>query len=123
METLSLEKYTSDTFLMKCDGVVLVELSGPTRKKLSDQTNSTVFVPLGWQTPKQFYHPRYDRVNKGLVPDKRNTIYWSPLLDVSSMHQSLLTFYTDDQLDGPYLMRVEGRTEDGRWISKECLLF
>ena len=123
VETLSYEKNTSDSFLMKCDGLVLVELSGPTRKKLSDQSNSTVFVPLGWQTPKLFYHPRYDRVNHEWMPDKRNTIYWCPLLDLWSLRHSLLTFYTDDQLDGPYLMRIEGRTEDGRWISQECLLF
>ena len=123
VETLSFEKNTSDSFLLKCDGLVLVELSGPSRKSLSDQTNSTVFVPLGWQTPLQFYHPRYDRVNSSWRPDKRNTIYWNPHMDVYSLHQTLLTFYTDDQLDGPYLMRIEGRTDDGRWISEESLLF
>ena len=123
VENLAFEKNTSDTFLMKCDGLVMVELSGPTRKTLSDQASSTVFVPLGWQTPRLFYHPRYDRVNHEWKPDKRNTIYWCPLLDVWSLRHSLLTFYTDDQLDGPYLMRIEGRTSDGRWISEECLLF
>ena len=123
IETLSFEKNTSDSFLMKCDGLVLVELSGPTRKKLSDQSSSTVFVPLGWQTPRQFYHPRYDRAGSAWRPDKRNTIYWCPRMEVSSLYFSPLTFYTDDQVDGPYLMRIEGRTDDGRWISRECLLF
>lgn len=123
VETLSFERSTSDTFLMKSYGLVLVELSGPIRKTLSDQANSTVFVPLGWQTPRLFYHPRYDKALREWMPDKRNTIYWCPLLDVWSLRHSLLTFYTDDQLDGPYLMRVEGRTSDGRWISEECLLY
>lgn len=123
VETYKYDKFTSDAFLLKSDAVVLVELSGPDRKTLSDQANSTVFVPLGWQTPRLFYHPRYDKDLREWMPDKRNTIYWCPRLDVWSMRNTLFTFFTDDQLDGPYVLRIEGRTKDGRWISEERLLF
>ena len=32
------------------------------------------------------------------------------------------TYFTDDQNDGPYFLRVEGRTPDGRWISTSAVL-
>ena len=123
VETYKYDKNSSDAFLMKCDGVVLVELSGPERQRLADESNSTVFVPLGWQTPRLFYHPRYDKGLREWMPDKRNTIYWSPRLELLPTRDTPFTFFTDDQVDGPYVLRIEGRTEDGRWISEERLLF
>ena len=29
---------------------------------------------------------------------------------------------TEDRADGPYFLRIEGRTSDGRWISKTQML-
>ena len=121
VEKLSISLRDSDSFLLHADGVVLVELSGPTRRSLEDQGNTSVHVPLGWQTPRDFYHPRYDRTH-AWVPDQRNTIYWNPSLGLQGGGNNVFTFYTDDQNDGPYYLRVEGRTADGRWISTSQIL-
>ena len=116
VEKLSISLRDSDSFLLHADGVVLVELSGPVRRSLEDQGNTSVHVPLGWQTPRAFYHPRYDRA-RAWVPDQRNTIYWNPSFGLKGGVENVFTFYTDDQSDGPYFLRIEGRTAAGRWIS------
>ena len=116
VEKLSISVNDSDSFLLHADGVVLVELGGPGGRSLEDQGNTAIHVPLGWQTPRDFYHPRYDRP-RVWVPDQRNTIYWNPALGLCGGDSTSFTFYTDDQNDGPYFLRIEGRTADGRWIS------
>lgn len=121
VEKLSISTRDSDAFLLKADGVVLVELSGPGRRSVEDQGNTSVFVPLGWQTPRDFYNPRYDRQH-AWVPDRRNTMYWNPSLGIWGRHTTSFSFYTDDQPDGPYFLRVEGRAADGRWISTSQVL-
>ena len=65
---------------------------------------------------RDFYHPRYDRA-RAWVPDLRNTIYWNPSFGLRGGVENVFTFYTDDQNDGPYFLRIEGRTATGRWIS------
>ena len=121
VEKLSITTRDSDAFLLKADGVVLVELSGPIGKSLEDQGNTIVHIPLGWQTPRDFYHPRYDRP-RAWVPDMRNTIYWNPSLGLWGRATTSFSFYTDDQQDGPYFLRVEGRAAGGRWISTMQIL-
>lgn len=121
IEKLSITTRDSDAFLLKADGVVLVELSGPGQRSREDQGNTRVFTPLGWQTPRDFYNPRYDRTHPW-VPDRRNTIYWNPSLGLWGRHTNSFSFYTDDQPDGPYFLRVEGRAADGRWISTSQVL-
>lgn len=121
VEKISISTRDSDSFLLHADGVVLVELRTPQSKPLTSHGNTTVLAPLGWQSPRYFYHPRYDKP-RVWVPDQRNTIYWNPSLGLRGGVNNTIFFYTDDQNDGPYFLRLEGRTPDGRWVSASACL-
>jgi len=121
VEKLSITLRDTDSFLLHADGVVLVELSGAGRQTLEEQGNTAIYVPLGWQTPRDFKHPRYDQPHIGAF-DQRNTIYWNPSLNLWGRFPTSITFYTDDLGDGPYWIHIEGRTSDGRWISQSQAL-
>lgn len=109
----------SEAFIAKSfGGIVLVELAEEgARKSLHQQTNTLVFRPLGWQRPKDFYNPVNDLHQTLALPDRRNTIYWNPSVRVGASDSVILPLMTEDRADGPYFIRIEGRTRDGRWIS------
>lgn len=120
IEKLSITTHlNSDAFLANSpDGIVLAELSRPHDRTMKDSWNSRICVPLGYQSPRNFYHPRYDRPS-AWKPDMRNTLFWEPSVRLSRRKVTVIPFYTDDKADGPYLLRIEGCTGDGRWISEE----
>jgi hypothetical protein len=79
-------------------------------------------MPLGWQQPKAFYNPVYERRRTLEAPDRRNTVYWNPSVRVGPSTPTVLKLMTEDRADGPYYLRIEGRTADGRWISTTKIL-
>ena len=115
---------TSDALLARSyGGIVLVQLrvdSG--RKSLLQQSNTLVATPLGWQEPKVFPDPVKERRRSLSIPDRRNTVYWNPFVRLSTGETVTLPLVTEDRADGPYYLRIEGRTSDGRWISETRLL-
>ena len=103
--------------------LVLVELvEGGRVSSLDKQTNAIVIRPLGYQLPKEFYNPVYDRRRSYTVPDRRNTVYWNPSVRIDADKAATLHLMTEDRADGPYFLRIEGRTSDGRWISQTQIL-
>ncbi len=125
VERLSITTYmSSDAFLARsAGGIVLVELGhGSSHSSLRQQTNAAVAMPLGWQQPKAFYNPAYERRRTLEVPDRRNTVYWNPSVRVGPSTPTILKLMTEDRADGPYYLRIEGRTTDGRWISTTKIL-
>ena len=102
-------------------GVVHISVKpGGMRSGASRNPSLLYFVPLGYQVPRYFSSPRYDR---GDDPphDARNTIWWSP--DVSlTAGRAPISFYTSDQSDYPYIIRIEGLSRDGRPFSRHCLV-
>ena len=114
----------SDAFIAKSfGGIVLVELAeGGAPKSLHQQTKTLVFRPLGWQRPKAFYNPVNDRHRTLALPDRRNTVYWNPAVRLGASSSVTLPLMTEDRADGPYFIRIEGRTADGRWISTTQVL-
>ena len=78
------------------------------------------FVPLGHQEPKFFSSPRYDLGDTGEY-DWRSTIWWSPSVPVREGKVDVL-FCNTDQMDYPYCVRIEGRTEEGKYFSHHCIL-
>ena len=125
VQRLSVTTYTSsDAFLARTyGGIVLVELvEGGRVSSLDKQTNAIVIRPLGYQLPKEFYNPVYDRRRSYTVPDRRNTVYWNPSVRIDADKAATLHLMTEDRADGPYFLRIEGRTSDGRWISQTQIL-
>ena len=111
---------TSDALLARTyGGIVLVQLrvdSG--RKSLLQQSNTVVATPLGWQEPKVFPDPAKERRRSLTLPDRRNTVYWNPSVRLKAGESVEIPLVTEDRADGPYLLRIEGRTSEGRRISE-----
>ena len=115
---------TSDALLARSyGGIVLVQLRVDAgQKSLLHQSNTVVATPLGWQEPKVFPDPAKERNRSLSLPDRRNTVYWNPSLRLRAGEPVDIPLVTEDRADGPYLLRIEGRTADGRWISQEYTL-
>lgn len=76
----------------------------------------TYFVPLGYQEPEKFYSPMYDSQSVSNGNDCRNTIYWSPAVELSN-GGARINFSNTDQLDYPYVIRIEGVSSEGKPFS------
>lgn len=126
VERLSVTTHlSSDAFLARSyGGIILVQLrsGADSGRSIQQQSNTIVVTPLGWQQPKAFYNPVYERRWMLSVPDRRNTIYWNPAVRLKAGETVSLPLMTEDRADGPYYLRIEGRTSDGRWISETRLL-
>ena len=112
---------SSDAFLARSyGGLILVQLrnGADSGRSIQQQSNTIVVTPLGWQRPRAFYNPVYDKRQDLSVPDRRNTIYWNPSVRLKAGETVTLPLMTEDRADGPYYLRIEGRTSDGRWISE-----
>jgi len=82
-----------------------------------NEFNYTVFTPLGYQKPVEFYAPRYETLeSKHLtIPDFRTTIFWKPDIVISDTGETSFEFYTSD-FPTTYSVVFEGMTTDGRII-------
>jgi len=81
--------------------------------------NYTVYTPLGYQRPVEFYSPQYETLEaKHLtIPDYRTTIFWKPDIVVSDEGEATLEFYASD-FPTTYSAVIEGLTTDGRIVRK-----
>ena len=79
--------------------------------------NQTVYTPLGYQKPVEFYSPKYETLEaKHLTnPDYRTTIFWKPDIIVSEEREATFDFYTSD-FPTTYSVVIEGLTIDGQPI-------
>jgi len=79
--------------------------------------NINTIYPLGYQSPDEFYSPKYDTVEdkNSTVPDLRTTIYWKPDVSIVGEENTEIEFYTADT-PSTYYMVVEGITSDGKII-------
>ena len=77
-------------------------------------------MPLGYQTPIEFYAPKYDTPQRlrSPNPDMRTTIHWQPVLHLDSEGNAEFEFYSADTT-GTYTVVVEGLSDDGRIIMTE----
>ncbi|MGV8094428.1 MAG: TonB-dependent receptor plug domain-containing protein [Mangrovibacterium sp.] len=76
--------------------------------------------PLGYQTPAEFYAPKYDTpgaINQ-TQPDLRTTIHWEPNVQADSTGVASFSFYTADSKTS-YSVIMEGITSGGKIIHQE----
>jgi TonB-dependent SusC/RagA subfamily outer membrane receptor len=99
-------------------------ISITTKRGNSDRSNEihdlnyTVYTPIGFQKPVEFYSPIYETLeSKHLtIPDYRTTIFWKPDIVVSDDdEEATFDFYTSD-FTTTYSVVIEGLTTDGRII-------
>lgn len=87
------------------------------QKELSILINRKMTVPLGYQTPVEFYSPQYDtpELKYDRVADLRSTIYWKPNLEADIDGNASVSFYTADAKT-TYSVVVEGFTNEKKLI-------
>jgi hypothetical protein len=74
-------------------------------------------MPLGYQSPIEFYSPKYNtqKAKNNPDPDLRTTIYWKPDLSTSANGETNIEFYTADN-PTDYTIVIEGITDDGKIV-------
>ena len=102
-------------------GVVHISVKpGGLKKSAARNPSLLYFVPLGYQEPRYFESPRYDR-GDSMTYDARNTLWWFPDLAITG-GRATLAFCNSDRPDFPYIIRIEGLSADGRPFSRHCLV-
>ncbi|MDR2040543.1 MAG: TonB-dependent receptor plug domain-containing protein [Bacteroidales bacterium] len=76
--------------------------------------------PLGYQSPVEFYAPKYDtpKEKNNPKPDLRTTIHWQPDVHTDSTGIASFSFYTADA-QTTYTVIMEGLTAEGKIIRQE----
>ena len=79
--------------------------------------NFTIYSPIGYQQPVEFYSPKYETSESAhsMIPDYRTTIFWKPDIVISDAGEADFEFYTSD-FSTTYSVVIEGLTQDGRII-------
>ena len=79
--------------------------------------NIKTVMPLGYQSPIEFYSPIYDsqESRNNPKPDLRTTIYWKPNVVTDGEGNVKLDFYTADDT-AAYSVIIEGVSDDGKLI-------
>lgn len=102
-------------------GVVYITLKPGGLHRYYDRDPSLLyFVPLGYQVPRYFESPRYDR-GEDYGYDTRNTILWAPEVVIDG-GRATIEFCNSDIPDFPYVIRIEGMAADGRPFSRHCIV-
>ena len=96
------------------DGVLLITRNPNYIPRKEQRVNILPFRLLGYQTPEEFYVPRYDvdSVRRDNRYDERTTIYWNPVVKLTGNKKAKVSFYTAD-LYGTYSVILEGITREG----------
>ncbi|MDR2232387.1 MAG: hypothetical protein LBE56_04590, partial [Tannerella sp.] len=101
------------------NGVVsLTTRRGGDRKINIEKYNYSVFNPLGYQKPVEFYSPKYEtwEAKQSTTPDLRTTIFWKPDVVISEeTGDASFEFYASD-FPTTYSVVIEGITADGRIV-------
>ncbi|MBR0037523.1 MAG: hypothetical protein IJP70_07760 [Bacteroidales bacterium] len=81
---------------------------------------SITFKPLGHQVPKEYHAIDYanpaDRYANPPGTDMRSTLYWNPRIEVDSTGIASFSFWTNDNYNTIYTIRLEGVSESGQLI-------
>ncbi|GHT74323.1 TonB-dependent receptor [Bacteroidia bacterium] len=79
--------------------------------------NLAQMMPLGYQTPIEFYSPQYDtpEARENALVDLRSTIYWKPDVLFNFEGKATVEFYTADT-QTTYSVIIEGVTTEGKLI-------
>jgi len=83
-----------------------------------EKFNQTVYNPLGYQKPVEFYAPKYEtlQAKQSPIPDYRTTIFWQPDIVISEdQEEATFEFYTSD-FPTTYSVVIEGLTTDGKIV-------
>ena len=99
-------------------GKIIIPILKPFDKRMEKpKYNIAIVTPLGYQSPVEFYSPKYDtpEAKNNTIPDLRSTIYWNPDVIVNSKGEAEIDFYSADY-STTYSIVIEGVTPNGKLI-------
>ena len=104
--------------------IVIFTKDGNISKSTIKPFHIKFFMPLGYQSPVEFYAPKYDTPEKqrAQTADLRTTIHWQPVVQTDSTGVAAFEFYTADESTS-YTVVIEGLANDGRIIRQEGKLW
>lgn len=96
--------------------IVVTTKRGQTKTWEYERKNIKTFIPLGYQTPIEFYSPIYEtkKQKEDSKPDFRSLIYWKPDVLINK-GESEINFYTADY-NTEYYIVIEGVGSNGELI-------
>ena len=104
------------------DGALIFTENFDYRPERLKQRGLSVFRPLGYQKPVDFYIPRYDvdsvRLAMADSTDIRPTVYWNPNIKLKTFEPTHVRFFMDDACDHCTFI-LEGVLNDGTVCRKE----
>lgn len=104
------------------DGALIFTENFDYRPERLKQRGLSVFRPLGYQKPVDFYIPRYDvdsvRLAMADSTDIRPTVYWNPNIKLKTSEPTHVRFFMDDACDHCTFV-LEGVLNDGTVCRKE----
>jgi len=120
VESIDVLKFASATTFgtRGMGGVISITTRRGGKVRDVEKFNQTVYTPLGYQKPVEFYSPKYETLeSKHLtIPDYRTTIFWKPDLVISDDNEeATFEFYTSD-FTTTYSVVIEGLTTDGQIV-------
>lgn len=116
VETVEVLKYASTAIygMSGGNGVIIITTKQGNGVDGKDVVSRGV-LPLtveGFYKARQFYAPRYDKINNLTRPDLRSTIYWLPEISPDKNGNASFDFYNADGT-GQYQVIVEGINNNG----------
>ena len=95
--------------------LAITTIDGSEAESWTRPDNVKVITPLGYQRPVEFYSPKYDVTSENDGSDLRATLYWNPCVEITDGKASF-DFFTSDNHNTTYTIRVEGVTDGGEII-------
>jgi hypothetical protein len=121
VESIDVLKYVSTTEFGVRGGNGVISITTKTGgdiEKVIEKSNITVYTPLGYQSPLEFYSPKYETLSEKQSPvsDYRTTIFWKPdVVILDDREETFFEFYTSD-FPTTYSVVIEGLTTDGKIV-------
>ena len=85
-------------------------------------TNLQIVPFQSLQDPLEFHHPNYEKSSGNeRIPDRRNTLYWQPPVQLSPGQSVDLQFFTGD-VAGTYKIEINGISTSGQSIHHTSLI-
>jgi len=119
VETLAVLRGNDGALYGSLWGVIMITTRRGDTEKQIEKSNGIKISPLGWQRPTRFYSPVYDteEMYNNPNPDYRTTLYWNSSIKTDKNGIATFEFFTTDY-NNPFVIRIEGKTADDRYITK-----
>lgn len=80
------------------------------------QTDGMSIYPLGYQTPVEFYSPKYESKQESETDEVHPTLFWQPNLQTDEEGCTAFSFYTPSNAPTTLNVTIEGVSDKGEFV-------